>query len=1280
MRFMILILCLLQVPFQLWAQTTSHSTTDERGLRREFPASYSRYVDRWAIIVGISKYKDESLNLEYARRDAEALYELIQKPSGGGFEKDHIVKLVDEEATTANITRALRSFLKKPDKGDIVLIYFACHGAPDLDRPNIVYLLTHDTEPDDIAGTALPMREIDLSLRENLLAERVVILADTCHSAAIGGGIGRRAVQNRAAVVNRYLQNVGKTKGGIALLTSAASRETAREGKEWAREGEEEGSGHGVFTYYILEGMEGKADNAPKNGIVTVGELFEYVRGNVMKETNNQQHPTIGTNPFDPKLPMAVTGGITAQEHFQLGRRLYQLGWLLDDKGRFESANGQFYEAQRLMRLEGVPFPEVSLQRGLSLMALGRLDEAISEFKKAIKQDTAQEMPEASFYLGIAYAKQKDYQAAVNAFETFLKQRPQDENAPWVKEYVGWLNEKQSGEEIPAKYALLIGIGQYPDNIGEYTPAHKYEVPLMKSVLMEKYGFQESNIVTLLDEKATRQGILDEFDHLINQVKPNDVVIVYFLGKSRESSEEFFLFPHDVIIPDQHRPREFSNSISAVEFHSLLVQIPTLHKTCIIDSSGGEQLLNLAKESASYALIMGASPHEGHLFENEYDEYYGESVSIFTYHFVQQLRKSSPEATYGDIADAVADAVKKHIANTTAINGYGKTVPANRLFSLTPQFIGDKWKILFTGVVEPYLTFFDLSLRKNYDALTQEYLNRRYYLFLNQILPFPKASYSLGRAYLEKGSYLQAIETLQAALKQSNGDFPEAVLALGIAQAEAQRSAEAQASFQAYLSSVDSSTPTIQMQTLITQIESFVRAREHAVLVGIDDYISPEIPDLRGAENDVVALKRVLLDKFDFQESNVKVLLNHQATRQAILQAFQQLVERTNQGELAVFYFAGNSSESKEPTIDTIVPADGRQTGIFDITRSELSSLIPNQNANFITIIDASNIPTDERQRQNERGFIDRYSKEELRRKKMGLISIYSGGLRLLFGGRSEIDLDLTNLQGSTGYGIHGDLTYALIQSLAEADSRQLTYRKLFELTHDKMRKKSGKLTILDNNLEEFIVHVKAVDLKSVEDSYSKPIIFGDTSEKVFSCAQGEFANHLMSILRNAERVEILDHLIKILPRVIERRNNNYPEGYLNLGIAYAAKGEYDKGIKALETAIVQRENNYPEARCHLGRVLFESGRDLERAVSELRQATEQEPDNVPAYYYLGQAIRALVEQEFLTEAQKALQNYLEKGAPLGHRKEVLEFLNSAKPSAETSKKGGRQESSAAKR
>ncbi|MEO0374660.1 MAG: caspase family protein [Cyanobacteria bacterium P01_A01_bin.17] len=263
-------------------------------------ALFSEYKNsnRWAIIIGISEYKHKNWNLRYADRDAEEFCKLLQTPNGGGFRPEYIYKLTNSDATTRKITKALRSFLQKPARKDLVIVYLACHGAPDLNRPDNVYLLTHDTDPSDVAGTGLPMREIELALNENLLAEKVVIIADTCHSAAIGGSMGRRSTSDETALVNRYLREVSKAKDGMALLTSAEANEVSFEDKKW-------GGGHGVFTYFLLEGMRGAADR-DQNGIVSIGELFEYVRDKVKQATDHKQHPSIGTNFFDRNLPVSI--------------------------------------------------------------------------------------------------------------------------------------------------------------------------------------------------------------------------------------------------------------------------------------------------------------------------------------------------------------------------------------------------------------------------------------------------------------------------------------------------------------------------------------------------------------------------------------------------------------------------------------------------------------------------------------------------------------------------------------------------------------------------------------------------------------------------------------------------------------------------------------------------------------------------------------------------------------------------------------------------------------
>jgi hypothetical protein len=81
------------------------------------------------------------------------------------------------------------------------------------------------------------------------------------------------------------------------------------------------------------------------------------------------------------------------------------------------------------------------------------------------------------------------------------------------------------------------------------------------------------------------------------------------------------------------------------------------------------------------------------------------------------------------------------------------------------------------------------------------------------------------------------------------------------------------------------------------------------------------------------------------------------------------------------------------------------------------------------------------------------------------------------------------------------------------------------------------------------------------------------------------------------------------------------------------------------------------EATYQLGRILYEEGKNYDRAVSLLAETVHDDPENVPALYYYGQAIRAQVEFNTLKRAENALRSYLEKGAPLGFEDEVQRFL-----------------------
>lgn len=282
------------------------------GLKSKSARSSSRGL-RWAVLVGVSEYASKDLRLKFAHRDVQELWRLLQGDRYGGFVEERARVLVDEAATTAAVTDALRSFLQNAKEEDLVFLYFSGHGALDRKSKNqVAYFLTHETDPSNIAGTALPMREIMQSLGENLRAKRVILMMDTCHSAAVEGTKGTSPGRSLA----KYLDSLQQSEEGFAIFTSSEASEQSREDEKW-------GGGHGLFTHLVLEGLRGKADK-DQDGIVTLGELFSYVEAQAEKLEIPGQHPRVGERPFDRDFPIAITGGVNARDRLEVGRALLE--------------------------------------------------------------------------------------------------------------------------------------------------------------------------------------------------------------------------------------------------------------------------------------------------------------------------------------------------------------------------------------------------------------------------------------------------------------------------------------------------------------------------------------------------------------------------------------------------------------------------------------------------------------------------------------------------------------------------------------------------------------------------------------------------------------------------------------------------------------------------------------------------------------------------------------------------------------------------------------------
>jgi tetratricopeptide (TPR) repeat protein len=253
---------------------------------------------RWAVVVGISAYQDTALRaLQYADDDAQAVYDFLRSPraGGGGFAEENVKLLLNEQATYAEVRNALYSFLRQATENDQVVIYFAGHGAPDPARPNDLYLLTHDTRAGQIPATGFPMRELDRAVEE-MYARHVVLITDACHSGGITGQFAMRGGQNNINDV--FLAQLNSTTGGLAVFTASAADQTSAEDARW-------GGGHGVFTHYLLQALEGQADE-DGDQIVTLTEMMHWTMERVRRETQNAQIPSIGNVTYDRYLPMSI--------------------------------------------------------------------------------------------------------------------------------------------------------------------------------------------------------------------------------------------------------------------------------------------------------------------------------------------------------------------------------------------------------------------------------------------------------------------------------------------------------------------------------------------------------------------------------------------------------------------------------------------------------------------------------------------------------------------------------------------------------------------------------------------------------------------------------------------------------------------------------------------------------------------------------------------------------------------------------------------------------------
>jgi uncharacterized caspase-like protein len=266
----------------------------------------------YVLAVGVSNYRENSLTLRFAAKDARDFAQAMQKQKGGLYRDVAIKVLVDQDATKNNILDGLDWIQKETTSKDVAAVFISGHGIND--NIGTYYYLPVDYETDKEKRTGLVFTDIKNTVSG--IAGKVVVFIDTSHSgnvmelsSAENGAVvfasstGKQDSQEKPEWNNGAFTKAGNVmelssaENGIVVFTSSTGKQDSQEKPEW---------NNGAFTKALVEGIEGKAAHYSGKGRITINMLDLYISERVKELTRGNQTPATAKPSTMPDFPIAV--------------------------------------------------------------------------------------------------------------------------------------------------------------------------------------------------------------------------------------------------------------------------------------------------------------------------------------------------------------------------------------------------------------------------------------------------------------------------------------------------------------------------------------------------------------------------------------------------------------------------------------------------------------------------------------------------------------------------------------------------------------------------------------------------------------------------------------------------------------------------------------------------------------------------------------------------------------------------------------------------------------
>ena len=216
---------------------------------------------RHALLIGNGQFQENSgfPNLKYTTNDINRLEAVLDS------HYDSITSLVN--LSRVDILSELQRKISSLNPDELLLIYYTGHGK--LHDHKKLYLATAESTTSNLLNTALSYNTIQAVLK-NRKHHNVVILLDCCYSGAVD-------INTQSLVNPNFNLDFQGNRG--CLLTASAGHESAKESSEWQ---------HGVFTYYLIQGLTSPDISQDNGGWISTQRLYEYTSKQLLKSPYHQ--------------------------------------------------------------------------------------------------------------------------------------------------------------------------------------------------------------------------------------------------------------------------------------------------------------------------------------------------------------------------------------------------------------------------------------------------------------------------------------------------------------------------------------------------------------------------------------------------------------------------------------------------------------------------------------------------------------------------------------------------------------------------------------------------------------------------------------------------------------------------------------------------------------------------------------------------------------------------------------------------------------------------------